>query len=339
MSWEWNWKTILIIAAVVLLFVGTNVGQYYAIWEPKQADMKADYEGQIASLQERIEQIGPMVNIWTIREGGKSLYSGKQIQYEDLESREIPESLLVPSLVLEPETVVGKYYRVSLQSGTPLSMDLVMEQPVDDTTREYDVVAGVMPIGLRVGDYVDLRIVYPLGEDYIVLPHKRVQAINEKTVKMLLNEREIHFYQAALIDYFLNTEKGATLYMTKYLEPGIQKPASQFYAIPKNIEAIMLADPNITKKLNGEINDPIRSMIDTGNSAVTEEQGGKISSGRGTIQGAIEGGASEAADRDKALQDAEESAAPAVEPAPETIPSTDTTSEGGTLTIEKGVVE
>jgi len=350
MNWEWNWKSILIIAATVLLFVGTNAGQYYAIWKPKQADMKAEYEGkltdmkveyegELASLQEQINRIGPLVNIWTIRDGGQSLYPGKEIQYEDLEQRKIPESLLVPSLILEPDTVVGKYYRVSLEAGTPLSMDLVMEQPVDDTTREYDVVAGIMPIGLRVGDYVDFRIVYPLGEDYIVLPHKRIQAINEKSVKLLLNETEIHFYQAALIDYFLSKDKGAALYMTKYLEPGIQQPASQFYAIPKNIEAIMLADPNIAKSPNDQINDPIRSMIEIGNSIVSDEVGGKINSGRGAILGAIEGGAAKAAEREKALQEAQESTAPVVESTPASSQSVDTVPVNETFTIEEGVVE
>ena len=44
-----------------------------------------------------------------------------------------------------------------------------MAEPIEDSTREYDIVANILPIGLKEGDYIDFRIVYPLGEDYIVL--------------------------------------------------------------------------------------------------------------------------------------------------------------------------
>jgi len=309
MNIEWNFKSIIIVSSAAILFVGTNVGQYYAIWGPKQDRMKAKYEAQVANLQAQLDAIGPMVNIWTIREGASDLYAGKQVEAGDLEVHQIPESLLNRSFVLEPQTVIGKYYKIAMTSGTPLSMDLVMQDPVEDTTREFDIVANVLPIGLRVGDYIDFRIVYPLGEDYIVLPHKRIEAINGKTVKVKLDETEVHNYQAALVDYFLQSPNGAALYMTKYLEPGIQVPAAPYYAVPKNILAIMIADPNILAKANEALNNATRSIIEKGVSNIPQEQGQRISSGRQSIAGTVDNAATELQTAQQQREQAEQVAA------------------------------
>lgn len=344
MNMEWNFRTIGVIIGVVLLFIVTNVGQYFVLWGPKQEALRTSYEEQVAALQEKIDRIGPMVGIWTIREGVEGLFPGKQIDENDLDLREIPESLVTRSFVLDPESMIGKYYRIGLTGGTPLSLDFAMEDPLDDTTREYDVVSNVMPIGLKVGDYIDYRIVYPLGEDYIVLTHKRIEAINDKTIKLKLNESEIHTYQAALIDNFLNSEEGSILYLAKYLEPGIQKPAISYYAVPKNILAIMIADPNIIQKINSQLNNTTRTIIEAGIANASQEDGQAISSGRNEISGKIEGGSTEQKNEEKARNEAKAKermeaglqAEPSIENQP--VPASPS-AEAPPLNIEKGVVE
>lgn len=352
--------------ALAVILVGSNLGQYLMIWKPKISDMKLSYEQHIADLQYQLEIIGPMVNVWGVRDGLNDLFPGRQIAQEDLTMRQMPESFVTQSLVLNPETIIGKYYRIGLLPGTTLSMDMVMEDPMDDTVREYDVVASVMPIGLKVGDYVDFRIVYPLGEDYIVLPRKRVEAIHDKTIKLKLSEMEIHFYQAALVDFFLNSKNGATLYLTKYLEPGIQDAATPYYAVPDNILAIIAADPNIMEKVDALINGAGRKIIDIGKSNVSTEDGSAIASGRNEISGKIDSGKTQFENAEKEAREAEaqaqlqESWSSPVEAAPQSgggginsgsatgssntgssSPSSYGTSPAGNplLEIEKGVVE
>ncbi|MCD1257369.1 SAF domain-containing protein [Paenibacillus athensensis] len=363
MNMEWNWKTIGVLVAIVLLFIGTNVGQYFLLWGPKQKEMKAAYDQQVKTLQATIDRIGPLVGIWTVKDGVTNMQAGKQVEESDLTIREIPESMITKSFILDPSSIVGKYYRIALGPGTPLSEDLVMEDPVDDTTREYDVVANTLPIGLHVGDYIDYRIVYPYGEDYIVFSHKRIEAINGETFKLKLNEKEIHYYQAALVDYFLQKQNGSIIYAAKYLEPGLQKPATQYYAIPKNIAAIITADPNIVQKVNAQLNDPTRTMIDSGVAALKDDEAGKLAGGRGEVIGKINGGVSEhTGAEEKRKQEAQAQAAtqpPAASSPEQTTPvtpqssqqtGTGATSAGSTtnnsgvapempLNIGKGVVE
>ncbi|QMV40510.1 SAF domain-containing protein [Cohnella cholangitidis] len=345
MNMEWNWKTIAIVTGVVLLFLLTNVGQYFILWGPKQESMTKQFEEEKAVLQATIDEYGPMVGIWTVKEGADGLFPGKTIEETDLELREIPQSLLTRSFILDPEAIIGKYYRIGLNSGTPLSMDFVMEDPIDDTTRDYDVVANVLPIGIKVGDYIDYRIVYPRGEDFIVLTHKRIEAIHDKTMKLRMTENEIHFYQAALVDYFLQKKDGATLYMARYVEPGIQKPAIEYYAIPKNIQAIMLLDPNVSQQINGEMNAATRKIIDKAILSVTQEIGSAISSGRSEIQGKIDSGATKLENDLKALLELQAQAAmnsegvqDTTQPSPDTPPA-GSSSDSASFTVEEGVVE
>ncbi|RJX39153.1 hypothetical protein D3P09_16810 [Paenibacillus pinisoli] len=356
---EWNLKTILIWAGVAVLFIGTNIGQYYMIWKPKMEEMKLTYETRISVLEAELDRIGPLVNIWTVGDGVTDLYAGREIQMQDLVQRELPESFVTQSLVLNPETIIGKYYRIGLLPGTPLSMDLVMEDPVDDTVREFDVVASVMPIGLKVGDYIDFRLIYPRGEDYIVLPHKRVEAINDNTIKLKLNETEIHYYQAALIDYFLQSKMGASIYLSKYLEPGMQQPAEAYYAVPENILAIMAADPNLMPKVNAAINNTARDLIDAGRFDIDVLEASLIAAGRSEVTGKIDTGKTkyenaekerqEMIDRLGEVQAQEPSATDGTSSANNSSGTSSSSSSSGTgtstpsgnplLEIEKGVVE
>ena len=304
MNVEWNLKTIIVISVAVILFITTNVGQYFVWWGPKSEEMKVSYDSQLAEKQAELDRIGPMVTVWTIREGVNGLLAGMKIELEHLDNVDIPESLINPSYILDPTPILGKYFKIGLKPGTLLSWDLVMEAPFDDTTREFDIVANVMPIGLKVGDFIDYRIVLPLGEDFIVLTHKRIEAINDRTLKVYLNEQEIHIYQSALIDYFLHRKSGTSLYITKYIEPGIQMAADPYYAIPKNIQAIMIADPNIIEQLDGPLNTKRRELIDAAIASLVSEQGSNIASGRNEINGVIDQGKTQFENDQKSINEA-----------------------------------
>ncbi|WP_433946688.1 hypothetical protein [Paenibacillus sp. SN-8-1] len=213
----------------------------------------------------------------------------------------------------------------------------------DDTVREFDVVSSTLPIGLKVGDYIDYRLVYPLGEDYIVLSHKRVEELNGKTVKLHLSESEIHQYQAAIVDYYLKMQSGSMVYMAKYVEPGAQKQATSYYAVPKNILAIMAADPNIVEKVNAAINNNTRTIIEHGMSGVSTEQGSAINSGRNDIKSKIDEGQTQATNNAKAKAEEEAQLKQQQQDANNVIGSDNSKpNDSGTkapLKVEKGVVE
>lgn len=266
-------KTIAIVAVVA----GVTNGVQFFISSKLNEKSEAKYLSQINQLNATIEAIGPLVDCWTVTEKSKA-DKGLTVLESDLEKIKIPESCVQSNYILDKYDVIGKFYKVDLNNGTPLTKDMFMDSELDDTTRELDLTADVFPVGVKVGDYLDLRLLYPKGEDYIVLSHLRVNEINGDTIKCALDEQQILFYDSATVENFLNKSKGSMTYFAKYTEPGIQEPAKITYSVPQSIMNLLDSNPNIVKDIsNGSVN---RDVIDSNASAIDDETGGVLSGGR-----------------------------------------------------------
>lgn len=336
-----NWKVVAFGVAAFVVIAGTNAGQF-ALWKQSEKKVKAQYDEKVIVLQSTIDAIGPTTGVWVVKEGNTAIFAGKEITIEDLEIREVPVSFLNDTYILDPSEVVGNYYKVALQPGSPLLQDLVMRTPMDDTTRYYDIVTSLLPVGIKVGDYVDLRLVYPLGEDYIVLSHKRIEELNARTVKVKLDETEINMYQGSLVDHYLQKEQGSQMYLTEYVEPGVQKEAERYYAVPKNILAVITANPNIVEKLNATLNNATRGIIDKSMKDITDEIGQKINSGRNDQSSKINEGVTEVENKRQEVQDSLGVVNPNSDVIVESTPNySEVTEPSNTspLYIQEGVVE
>lgn len=236
-------KVILTIVIVATLIVGAGIT--FGVMKWKMDTMQSTYERQVDTLKNTIKSIGPIESCYTVL---KQTSAGGRILQSDLVPVNIPQSCVGESYILDPASIVGKYYKVAINTGTPITSDMIMEDKITDDLREVDITSDTWPIGLKEGDFIDYRLVFPQGEDFIVLSHLRVMQINDKTLKVYVTERELMFYGSALIEKFLYSQNGATTYMTKYLEPGVQKAAKISYCVPDNIKAMIVTDPNILDK-------------------------------------------------------------------------------------------
>ena len=254
---------------------------FYLIYSKK---VEAD-EKQLAMANATLKQIGELVDVYTVDEG-KKVKAGDEIKEKDLVTIKFPASCVKDNYIQDPSDAVGKYYKIKTTYGTPITQDTIMDDELDDSSREIDIVSSSWPTGLKVGDYVDLRLIYPKGEDYIVLSHKRVNDINGETLKVILSEREIMFYGSAVIDQFINSSNGAVLYCTKYVEPGVQKPAEVYYNIPANILTVLTANPNIIDKI---VDTGIsRDIIEREFNNISTETGSALGAGRTNYQSKLE---------------------------------------------------
>lgn len=325
-----NWIKYLIVTIIVALL--TNGGQFY-IWNHYIDKIKTDYESQIDILSSTLEDIGDLVDVYSVR---TTVTPGKVVNLEDLEKIQIPVSLITDSYAQEPDDVKDKFYKVSLKPGTLLTDDVLMEEEMDDTVREMDLIADTWSVGLQEGDYIDYEITYPYGEKYVVLSHIRVEAINDTTIKTYLTGIQRHIYNGALVDYFLQREKGATVNLVKYLEPGVQKPAEITYSVPDNILSIITEDPNVIEKINTQLNMEKRSIIDKVIDNISDLDISTLSSGRKQIESNINGASRDFSDElEKQLE--EEAKAAKKRSYEDKSKSKDDTQSG--LNIGEGVVE
>ena len=112
----------------------------------------------------------------------------------------------------------------------------------DVRVEEYNVVS--LPVDLTDGDYVDIRLMLPNGQNYIVVSKKIVEI-----PRMTLREDEILAMSSAIVE--AAGINGAKLYATKYKEAGIQDAAVPTYRPNDSVTALItdsngnISNPNI----------------------------------------------------------------------------------------------
>lgn len=104
---------------------------------------------------------------------------------------------------------------------------------------------GIFP-GLREGDYVDIRITYPNGENYVVLNRKRLCEIREERGESIylfqMTAKEQLWYSSAQSD--LKTYDGSSLTAVRYISPK-QQASTVTYLPNRSVLILYSKDGNI----------------------------------------------------------------------------------------------
>lgn len=131
----------------------------------------------------------------------------------------------------------------------------------DVRVEEYNVVS--LPVDLTDGDYVDIRLMLPNGQNYIVVSKKIVEIPMgaegrlADTIRMTLREDEILAMSSAIVE--ATGINGAKLYATKYKEAGIQDAAVPTYRPNDSVTALItdsngnVSNPNIVSSAVEEL--------------------------------------------------------------------------------------
>jgi hypothetical protein len=149
--------------------------------------------------------------------------------------------------------------KVTMKKNTLITTELLSKSDnvVQDDVRKQEYNMIVLPMDLTTGDYVDIRLMLPSGQDYVVISKKEVEIPNingtdsEDTIWMNLTEDEILHMSCAIIDAYKIT--GAKIYATKYTEAGMQEAATPTYPANESVLALLQSDPNILEKAMNEI--------------------------------------------------------------------------------------
>ena len=152
-------------------------------------------------------------------------------------------------ITVATDAVVAK---VAMTANTVITSSLVVRtdevQTSDVRTQEYNML--VLPTELVSEDYVDVRLMLPNGQDFIVVSKKRVNipqtsdgTYMSDTVTMDLAEEETISMSAAIVEaYKIN---GSKLYVTKYTDPGIQEKSTETFIPTQEIADLINSDPNV----------------------------------------------------------------------------------------------
>lgn len=198
----------------------------------------------------------------------RDVTAGEELTADMLQVQRVQsEEDLSAAQSLTQEDLVGKRLKVSLTKGATLSTDIVYEgTPIADDERRIELRELELPQTLRENEFVDIRIVFPNGEDYLVVGHKRVyRIIRDEEGEMLalqlrLLEDELLRYQAACVD--TKTYQDTRLYALQYT--GEFQPAAQtFYPVNRAVFDLLQWDPNIVELFVVEKEQERRTLLET----------------------------------------------------------------------------
>lgn len=156
--------------------------------------------------------------------------------------------------------ILGTPYiaKININENTIITSDmLALGELLTDDIRKQEYNAVVLPTDLTSGDYIDIRMMLPNGQDFVVLSKKMVELPmidgmeSETTIWLEMSEDEILTMSCAIVEaYRIN---GSKLYATKYKDPGYQEAAEITYPISAEVRQLIISDPNVTEKAEYEL--------------------------------------------------------------------------------------
>lgn len=174
-------------------------------------------------------------------------------------------------ITVKDNAIVAK---VNMGANTVLTSNLInrADQITTNDLRkeEYNVIS--LPVDLAPGEYIDVRLLLPNGQNYIVASKKQVSipVVNGQylsdTIQMNLTEEEILMLSCAIVEnYQMN---GSKLYASRYTEAGMQDASNKTYQPNDYVINLIKNDSNIVtsaiKGLNSrgikDIDDAVRNQ-------------------------------------------------------------------------------
>ena len=126
--------------------------------------------------------------------------------------------------------------KIDIKAKTVITDDYVVQsdEVTTDDLREEEYNMIILPVDLETNDYVDIRLMLPNGQNFIVISKAKVEVPANPdgtyvadTIKIKLREDEILSISSAIVEAY--GIEGAYLYATKYVEAGLQEEAIPTY--------------------------------------------------------------------------------------------------------------
>ena len=150
--------------------------------------------------------------------------------------------------------------KIDIKANTVITSDYVVQSDAvvtnDARLEEYNMI--VLPVDLATDDYIDIRLMLPSGQNFIVvskaqvvIPQNADNTYISDTIRVQLTESEIMLMSSAIVEAY--GIEGAYLYANKYVEPGLQDSATTTYYPNNAIIAQINANPNIVTIARNEL--------------------------------------------------------------------------------------
>lgn len=244
-------------------------------------------EAEIAELKRKSETTKGYVFADNLLEG--DIIAASDLLLVDIKGESAP----IDSFSGSRDEIVGRRLRINAEKRTIVTESMLMDEvdihpELSERLQEFNML--LLPSDLNQGDYVDIRITFPSGENYVVVAGKEVKklgtTVDSNTIFLQLDEEEIVRTTAAILESYMSD--GIKVYVTKYVEPSAQLYKSERVDFVKKFEdtlrnlytkreALISGDNADVEKYialyskNEEDAEAIRKAVETGENVFAEE--------------------------------------------------------------------
>lgn len=290
-------------AAIAVVIAGIAFTFLYKSNLAKQDELRLNYKEKLAELEYVTEQSETVYTLNTDIEAGDLIHSS-MLKPVNVPIGALPENALTDFMV-----DATKYYaKSSYKPGTTVTESMFyIGENLQRDVRSAEYAAIELPSLLKKDDYVDVRIQFPSGEDYIVFSKKKVQDTQGMTLWLNNDEAEILSMSSAIVDAYLNSGK---LYALRYVDGETQEKADITYPVNKSVLSLIQASPNIVDLAKLNLEKQNRAALELSLSALDKSKAEELRS-KESQQKSLK----EQEDKERLLNDVNEDANAEIDPA------------------------
>lgn len=271
----------LVGAGVMLIIAAVGGYFYYDYTQQRELELKKEYKDKMEHLQKTAElnEIGYVLTTDVDR--------GEAITKDMLVEVSLPQLATAENTMLLPQFEVTNYFaRTDLKANTVVVDSLVYEDVnIENDVREVEYSLIDLPTKLAAEEYVDIRIQFPNGDDYILFAKKKVKEVAGLTMWMDNDEAEILSMSSAIVDAYI---EGAKIYALPYVDGEMQIGSQITYPVKQNVLSLIQSSPNIVNIAKLNLEKQNRPNLEAGLDAMAEEERQKLRAGEATNKAAVE---------------------------------------------------
>lgn len=210
------------------------------------------------------EEKGDLVTAYVLNQDVKS---GDIIDYSSFKQIKIYENM-VPKNYIDASKLASMegdcIAKVNLYQNSIVTTDTIVlkEEATTEDLRyvEYNMI--LLPTTILEGDYIDIRLTLPNGQDLIIVSKKQVKTILGDTIGLELTEGEILMMESAIVEAYIMT--ASKIYAIQYVEPGNQAAAKATYTPTAEVQALIDRNPNIANEARAQLKNKFNGDIRVG---------------------------------------------------------------------------
>lgn len=243
-----------------------------------------DTQDVLASAQEEMEANKKIVYVVST-DDGFGISKGDILQENvNVKKQQIYSGLEDYNYITEED--MGSTAVIDMYEGMTVMTNMITPLDIANDTREYELQVVNLMVDQKENDYVDIRIMFPDGTDFLILPKKPVFNLNLENCVFwtYLNEEEILRMASATIDAYTIT--GTKIYATRYVESSLQEQATPNYLVNEYVQDMMdptsaFYDNNLLTKAIDTLNAIARSNLEERLGKLSDEKLEAVAEGHG----------------------------------------------------------